>query len=78
MEKLKSGEIIELNNNKEYIVFSQLVHDGVDYVYLMSNFKPLEIKFAKQFFKDNQLMVEEVSDSKLKKDLLELFQNKKQ
>ena len=48
MEKLEFGEVAVIDNGKEYIVFQTLEKDGKDYVYLVSNFKPLEVKFAVQ------------------------------
>ncbi len=75
MEKLKLGEIAVLDNGKEYIVFSQIIDNGVDYVYLMSNFKPLDVKFAKQIYDGNELKLEIVSDALEKQKLLSLFKN---
>lgn len=75
MEKLKFGEVAVLENNKEYVVFSQIEHNGIDYVYLMSNFKPLEVRFAKQIMDGNDLKLDIVSDQKEKEMLLELFKN---
>lgn len=44
--KIERGEIITLDNNKEHICFCTIREEGQDYVYLMSNFKPLEIRFT--------------------------------
>ena len=44
---IQIGEIIELDEGKEFICFSTAEMNGNTYIYLMSNFKPLEIKFAK-------------------------------
>ena len=78
MEKLEVGEIAVIEDNKEYIVFSRLNDNGFDYVYLMSNFKPLEIKFAKQILNGDNLELEIVSNKEEKQRLLTLFkQNNK-
>lgn len=74
MEKLKFGEIAVLEDGKEYICFSQLNSQGIDYVYLMSNFKPLDVKFAKQSIDGEELKLELVEDQEEKQRLLELFQ----
>ena len=77
MDKLKAGEVCELDNGKEYIVFSQIEYNGYDYVYLMSNFKPLEVRFAKQSFDGEDLKLELVTDPTEKQTLLALFNEKK-
>ena len=41
------GITLTLDNNKEYICFSTLNHEDKDYIYLMSNFKPIEIMYVK-------------------------------
>ena len=38
---MNAGEIISLENGKEYIIFSKIEEKGVNYLYLMSNFKPI-------------------------------------
>lgn len=76
MEKVETGEIIELDNGKEYICFSTLRDDGEDYIFLMSNFKPLEIRFARQYEQDGEILLEIVGDRATKERLLELFKAK--
>lgn len=76
MEKLTFGETAVLENGKEYVCFASLEEDGVDYVYLVSNFKPLEVRFAKQVINDGNLSLEIVADQQLKEHLLMLFQEK--
>lgn len=76
MEKVEMGEIIELENGKEYICFSQLQDEGKDYIFLMSNFKPLEIRFARQFEQDGDIMLEIVNERATKERLLALFKAK--
>lgn len=76
MDKLKFGEIAVLENGKEYICFSQLEENGVDYVYLLSNFKPLDIKFARQSISNGNLELTIIEDQEEKQHVYELFQNK--
>ena len=73
--KIEKGEIITLDNNKEYICFSTLNHEGKDYVYLMSNFKPLEIKFGEQTIDDGEVNIRIINDQNEKQMVLNLFQN---
>ena len=58
MEKLSFGEIAILENNKQYV---------------MSNFKPIEVVFAKQIQVDGELRLEPVTDQRVKEALLEEF-----
>lgn len=76
MEKLEFGETAVLEDGKEYICFASLEENGVDYVYLVSNFKPLEVRFAKQIINNGDLLLEIVQDQALKEHLLELFKDK--
>lgn len=74
--KIETGEIITLSNNKEYICFSTLTDNGIDYLYLMSNFKPLEIRFAIQKIVNNEIVIEIINDFNEKQRILKLFQEK--
>ena len=76
MEKLEFGETAVLENGKEYVCFSQIEENGTDYVYLVSNFKPLEVRFANQVIINGDLQLEIVEDQFLKEHLLELFKQK--
>lgn len=72
--KIQTGEIITLSNNKEYICCATASENDVDYVYLMSNFKPLEIKFARQKIVDGEVEVTIVGSPEEKQKVLKLFQ----
>lgn len=76
MEKLEFGETAVLENGKEYVCFASLEDNGEDYVYLVSNFKPLEVRFAKQILTEGSLQLEIVQDPTLKQHLFELFNTK--
>ena len=73
MEKLEFGETAFLENGKEYICFSKLEENGNDYVFLVSNSKPLEVRFVKQIIINGELQLQIIEDSELKHHLLELF-----
>ena len=72
--KIETGEVITLSNNKEYICFSTAQNEGKDYLYLMSNFKPLEIKFAEQFMVEDKVNVRIINEPEEKQKVLALFQ----
>lgn len=76
MEKLEFGETAVMEDGKEYVCFGQIEEDGADYVYLVSNSKPLEVRFAKQMVVDNAVQLEIVEDKDLKLRLYELFKMK--
>lgn len=74
--KINEGEIIQLDNNKEYICFSTIFDQNDYYVYLISNFKPLEVKFAKEISDGDSVSLEIINDQNQKKKLLKLFTDK--
>ena len=76
MEKLEFGETAVLEDGTEYVCFAQLEENGEDYVYLVSNFKPLKVRFAKQNIVNGELQLEIIQDPELKQHLFELFKNK--
>ena len=73
---LEKGEIIELDNGKEYICFSCLEDQNNRYIYLISNFKPLEIKFAKEIINNGEISLEIINQQSEKERLFKLFQEK--
>jgi len=69
----KEGEIIELDE-KEYIIYS-IIQDGEKYYYyLMSNFKPIDMKFATDGREEGTMDV--VLDEKEKIRVFDLFKKK--
>ena len=75
MDKIKFGETIELENGKEYVCFGELMDDGVDYVYLVSNKMPIEVIFAKQTMDEDDIKLRIVTDKDEKQKLLDLFKD---
>ena len=75
MEKLEFGETAVLEDGKEFICFKTLTEEGIDYVYLVSNYKPVEVRFAKQTIVNGELLLEIVEDQDLKEHLLKSFQS---
>ena len=76
MEKLEFGETAVLENGKEYICFATITENNIDYAYLVSNFKPLEVRFAKQILNNGELALEIITDQPLKEHLFNLFKDK--
>ena len=74
--KIEEGEIVELDNGKEYVVYSVIPENENNYVYLMSNFKPVEMMFAKEIVSDdNDISLEVIHNQEEKQKVLELFKN---
>ena len=73
--KLEVGELITLDNNKEYICFSKINDKGIDYVYLISNFKPIQIRFAIEKVNNNDIELEIINNQEQKKYVYNLFLN---
>lgn len=76
MEKLEFGETAVLDGGKEYICFGTAEVDNNSYVYLVSNSKPIDVKFAKQILANGELNLELVSSSEEKERLLQVFKDK--
>lgn len=57
------GQIVKLDDNKEYIIVDKLNFHNVNYVYLITNSKPLEIMIAVEKVKDDKIILEEVKDN---------------
>lgn len=71
--KLEVGELITLNNNKEYICFSRINDNGIDYVYLISNFKPIEIRFAIEKVNNQEIELEVINNKDQRQYVYNLF-----
>ena len=60
---LEIGEIVKLSNDKEYIVVNTMNLHNIRYVFLISNFKPLDIVIGTEKIIDEDIVVEEVKDN---------------
>lgn len=60
---LEKGQIIRLNDNKEYIVVNKLELHNISYVYLITTTKPLEILIATEKVVNGKISLEEVKDN---------------
>lgn len=60
---LEQGQIIKLNDNKEYIVVNKMTLHSISYVYLITTTKPLEILVATEKVVNGKISLEEVKDN---------------
>ncbi len=77
MTKIEFGEIVVLEDGKEFVCFGEVEEEGQSYVYLFSNYKPLEVRFARQFLDNGELKLEIVQDQQKKLRLYNAFKEKK-
>ena len=68
---LENGEIITLDNGKDYIVLKQLVNENTKYIYLVTYKKPVEVLVTKMI--DTNLIP--IFDGSELKKVIELFRN---
>lgn len=73
---IKEGEILTLDNNKEYICLAIKNYNEANYLLLLSNFKPVEIRFAKEIINVENIELEIVNKQEEKLALMELFKDK--
>lgn len=60
---LEVGEIVNLSENKEYIVVNIISLHNIRYVFLVSNFKPLDIVIATEKIIGEDIVLNEVKDN---------------
>lgn len=63
--KLEEGEIIQLDDNKDYLVLKSCNANDQDYVSLVTVEKPIKMEIRKQILKDNKITLEEVTKEEL-------------
>ena len=73
MEKITTGETITLTNGHKYLVFATAFLDGKDYIYLISEDQPVEIRFAEQLIIDGKLDIRTLTDSAEKIKVFDAF-----
>lgn len=71
---IQVGEILTLDNDKEYACVAVQAYKGANYLFLVSNFTPVEIRFAKEIINENGIDLEMVNNQQEKIELMELFQ----
>ena len=75
MDRLTVGETIVLEDEKEFACFAKIQDEGKDYVFLMSNEKPLKVFFAEEILDGDVLSLRKIKDPEEKRRLMQLFGN---
>ena len=73
MINLQIGDIIKLDENKEYVISATAKMNDNNYIYLVTLNEPYEVKFAKEIITAKDIDLEIVWDRKEKEELLEIF-----
>ena len=60
---MQVGQIVKLNDNKEYIIINKMNLHNINYVYLMTNSKPLEIMIATEKLVSGDIVLDEIKDN---------------
>ena len=69
----REGEVIEVEG-KEYIIYSVIPDQDRNYYYLMSNFKPIDMKFVTDGPQEDEMLV--ITDQEEKLRVFDLFRQK--
>jgi hypothetical protein len=72
--RIEEGQIIELEDNKEYVVLKTLEYNNETYVYLITSSKPIEVLFRKEQIINDEIILEPIDDSELA-NIIPLFEN---
>lgn len=72
--RIEEGNIIELEDNKDYMVIKKINHNNTNYVYLVTAAKPIEVLFMKENDVNGELSLVPIDDSELV-DIIPLFEN---
>lgn len=70
---LEVGEKVKLNNDKEYMVLNAFYINYNRYIFLVSNFNPLDIVVAIEKIKEDNIVLEEIKDNDLLDYILTQF-----
>lgn len=57
--KINDGQIITLDDKKDYVVLKQVVYNNTNYIYLITASKPVEVMFVKQDADELTLVVDD-------------------
>lgn len=72
--RIEEGQLVTLDDNKEYMVLKALEYNNTRYIYLMTSSKPIEVLFMKEEMVDNDLTLVPVTDEELV-NIIPLFEN---
>lgn len=60
---LNVGQVVELNDNKEYMVLNKMNLHNINYVYLITINKPTELLIATETNQNGEFVLEEIKDN---------------
>lgn len=60
---IEVGQIIKLDDNKVYIVADKINVHNINYLYLVTNSKPIEILIATEKTENGKLVLKEIKDN---------------
>lgn len=60
---IEVGQIIKLDDNKVYIVADKISVHNINYLYLVTNSKPIEILIATEKIENGKLVLKEIKDN---------------
>lgn len=73
---LKDGEVIILDDNKEYIVVKRIECNNINYIFLMTAVKPISIVIAKEeIAEDGTISLEPVANPEEAEYVISRFTN---
>ena len=67
---MEINDIIEIND-KEYVCFKKVIDNNIKYVYLISAFEPVEIKFAKELDNEKLEIINNLEEKQYANKLLQ-------
>lgn len=57
------GQIVKLDNNKEYMILNKMILHNISYVYLVTITKPTELLVATETTENGEIVLEEIKDN---------------
>ena len=70
--RIEEGQIIALDDNKEYLVLKKVDSNNTTYVYLVTTQQPIEVQFMKESVSDDSVTLLPLDNSELA-DIIPLF-----
>ena len=74
MEGFAVGEIINIGDQKEFICYKKVQENDKTYLFMISNFKPLEVFFAEEIVDEDTVKIRKIGDCEEKQKVLALFE----
>lgn len=75
MTKIKIGEAIEFDE-KEYVCFYEFQQQGINYLFLITQTEPIDVKIAKYDIKNSNDSIIVIGNKEEKQQILDLFYKK--